>query len=75
MNISSIYVNIWAKLAEILLINRGNHSTVFTKAQQENRLFIISTGEHAHLNYLSDRHSQTNLICSSLTDQNRWNDY
>ncbi len=51
----------WAKLAEILLINRGNHSTVFTKAQQENRLFIISTGEHGHLDYLSDRYSQTNL--------------
>ncbi|WRH66286.1 MAG: hypothetical protein RSE13_22155 [Planktothrix sp. GU0601_MAG3] len=51
----------WAKLAEIILLNRGNISTAFTKAQQEKRLFIISTGEHKHLDYLSDRHSQNQL--------------
>jgi hypothetical protein len=51
----------WAKLAEILLLNRGNIPTVFTKAQQENRLFKVSTGEHKHLDYLSDRYSQNQL--------------
>lgn len=51
----------WAKLGEILLLNRGDYTTVFTKAKQENRLFSVSTGEHKHLDYLSDRNSQTNL--------------
>ena len=51
----------YSKLAEILLLNRGNIPTFFTEIQQENRLFKISTGEHKHLDYLSDRHSQNQL--------------
>lgn len=48
----------WAKLAKIVLLNRGNIPTYFTKAQAEKRLFIVSTGDHKHLDYLSDRPSQ-----------------
>ena len=47
--------DIWAKLGEIVFPGRLFSWGYFNKAKQENRFSIHYTGEHEHLNYLSNK--------------------
>ncbi len=58
--------DIWAKFSQKLLLETHFNSDWFTQAQQDNRLWIGISGDHQHLDYLSE--------CSSPADSQTYQD-